>query len=445
MMVLQANRFAVAVGAALVLLGTILIVTSLHPSCTAPHRAVPGPGEPVPQQPTGTHRGISVGQANLNDQNLRDADWRYALRFVLDADATLHRFFIGFRAAGAGGVFTDQGVEHGYGAGTAGIVRAELVPALPDGTPDLDNAVERAPDVPAAERYAQTRSDYAISGRTGMIYVDFGGVPLRGGVPYFVVVSNADDAPAENFFSINSPVLKASEAGPNGTNTLDAGAGGAIAGLDPREAVAWSTDGGESWVWGMHVGRGYYQGSPTTDDGARIPWYGWTEAPGPDAPARSNQPYMNYDETCTGCTLTLTGAPRGAILTHAGGYAPVGHEVGVVTVRNLRTGVSAHTAALGSGIVRGRLDRPVCIGRGDSFTISTTGTVFRNPADGYLRNIFRVGSEDWPFTTDGTADRAQLFALPDPFHPGSARPARSDQRRRKCCRQRHSPDRKPTP
>lgn len=395
----------------------LVIALAAQPSCARPERQISYvDAEYAPVEPT--VRGISVGQANVNDQNLKNAEWRYAVRFVLDSDTTIDRFFIGFRAKGAGGVFANQG-PGGYGAGSGGKIDALLAPIRPDGTPDLANPLRRADEVTAQDAYARTRADYHIRDITGMVYVDFHGAAVRGGSPYAVVFSNGDPDPAVNYFSINSPTMKASESGPNGVNNLTTATRGAIAGLDPREAVAWSTDSGSAWVWGVDVGKGYYTGSPTSDDGTRIPWYGWTEAPGPDAPVRSNQPYVNYGQTCTGCTLLLAGARIDTLLTEAGGYAPIGSSAGVITVQNQRTGDMASTGPLGSGVVSGLLQHPIAVTAGDDLTMTATGTVFLNPSNEYLQHIFGLGEGAWPFTTDGTTDRAQIFALPNPFNPGT--------------------------
>jgi hypothetical protein len=375
-------------------------------------------------------REIPVAAANVNDQNLKNANWRYGLRFVLDDDTKLYRFFVGFKALGARGVFDDQGTG-GYGKGDGGVMNAQLVTVKADGTPNLGN-VRAQETVTAQQRYAQIKSNYGISTVSGQVYFDFGGVPLKANTMYAVVIRNVARDPASNFFSINSPTMKESEAGPNGYNNLDAGKRGAVGGLDPREAVTWSTDGGTSWVWGRLAGQGYYTGSASSDDGTRLPFYGWTSTAGNVKP-RSNQPYTNYWQKCTGCTLTLHDAPRAVTLTQAGGYAPVGSRVGVVTVKNLRTGQVGRTAPLGSGVARGSLTPPVRIANGDTYTITTAGTVYKNPADNFMRVLYRIGDRNgpYPFTTNTSnpADRAEVFATPHPwFRAAGARASRHGHR-----------------
>jgi hypothetical protein len=104
------------------------------------------------------------------------------------------------------------------------------------------------------------------------------------------------------------------------------------------------------------------------------------------------------------------------MLTEAGGYAPKGERVGTVTVRNLSTGETGRARALGGGLAKGRLDNPVRVERGESYSIANSGSVLKAEADGFIRATFGVGGGDWPFETRGhDRDRAELFALPHPW------------------------------
>jgi hypothetical protein len=362
-------------------------------------------------------REVPVGLANVNDQNLRDSRWLYAMRFVVDRDTTMYRFFSQMKAKGATwdehpGEKCTAAAPGCYGAGDGGLIEAQLVGIKSDGTPDLSNVLA-SETVDPRRRYAQTKAEYGISTISLFWYFNMGGVALEGGRPYAMVYRNVHADPAHNFSSANSPTVKASEAGPNGRNNLDPDAPGAIAGLDPREAVAWSTDGGGSWSWGRQVGP--YAGSATSDDGTRLPHYAWQASP--SSRPQSNQPYTAYWSTCSDCSLIAHSVPRATTLTAAGGYAPVGESVGVVTVKNLRTGETGHTGELGSGIARGPLDKPVALAVGDSYEITHTGTVYRAEADNYLGQIVGLGGGAFPFTTSGNgADLAELFALPHPYY-----------------------------
>ena len=385
-------------------------------------------------------RDVPVGMANTNDQNLSNSHWLYSIRFVLDRDTTMYRFFSQMKAKGA------SWDEHGtrctgpgagcYAAGDGGRINARLVRVKADGTPDLSSVLAQETIDPRT-RYFETKSAYGVTAISLFWYYNMGGVQLKANTPYAMVYRNVHADPAHNFSSTNSPVVKESESGPNGRNNLDPNAPGAIAGLDPREAVAWSTNDGASWSWGRQVG--HYFGSASTDDGTRLPHYAWQTSA--TTKPQSNQPYMAYWGTCTPCTLTAGAVPRRTTFTEAGGYAPVGKSVGVVTVRNLRTGQSGHTAALGSGIRRGALTPQVTVEVGDSYQITHTGTVYKQEADAYLVQILALGSSSgaFPFTTTGHgADRAELFALPHPYYLSARRPAPAPRgRTRRLRRARH--------
>jgi hypothetical protein len=371
--------------------------------------------------PASAGRQVPVGMYNVNNQVMNSASYVYALRFVVDETTTLHRFISGFNLEGS-----DQlGGRIGYADGKGGTIRARLVAVKPNGEPDMSQVLAEE-TVGAWQRYQDSKAAYGAPGLTQLLYFNMGGVQLAAGQMYAMTYQNVDGAPSANWFSENSPTVKESVAGPNGTNTLDPGAQGAIAGLDPREAVAWSKDSGQSWVWGRRVGEGStsgsYGGSASDDDGTRLPWYGWQTAPG--AAPQSNQPYYAYKESGS-YTLRLKSVPRPTTLTEAGGYAPVGASVGVVTVRNVTTGEVGRTAALGSGLAKGALDHPVTVAPGHTYEISNSGTVLKAEGDSFIQSTFKIGTGAWSIETVGHGyDMAQLYALPHPWYvPGAAAPA----------------------
>ena len=406
--------------------------------------------------PAQATRDIPVGIYNVNNSALTQGPSRiYAIRFVLDRPSRVFRFYSGMNwegvyadAAGTpapseirsselrkghpsppppddlpAGWTPGDGRPH-YAHGTGGVLRARLVGMKPDGTPDLEHVL--AEDTfPALQRYRQLKAEFDFDGRSGLGYAQFGGAHVPAGVPHFVIYQNVDRDPRDNFVSMQSPVTSVGAAGPNARNTLAPDAPGAVAGLDPREAVAWSLDGGSSWGWGRQVGAGPIPGDYTMggDDAVRLPWYAWQE--GPNAPVETNQPYYAYGETGA-YTVRLRSAPHATTLTEAGGYGPEGKAVGVVTVRNLRTGAVGHTDRLGAGMAKGALQPPVAVERGDSYEISNSGSVAKAEADVFLQKMGLVGPGSTPWQTLGNDyDRAELFALPHPwFAEGVGRGAR---------------------
>ena len=414
----------------------------------------------ITASPAGAARDIPIGVYNLNGARSQDGPNRiWAMRLVLDRDASVQRIFTGFNMEG---IYTDPAnrpapielrskvLSKGYGAppapsnlpsgwtpgtgridyghGNGGRLRARLVPMRADGTPDLARVLAEDTFYPV-ERYKQTKAEFAIGDRAGMVYANFSGAQLKRGTPYWVIYQNVDPNPTMNYVSFNSPTVTASQSGPNGRNTLDPNASGAILGLDPREVVAWSWDTGTSWRWGREVGgggpwiSGDYIGSTTSDDGTRLPWYAWQETG--ETRLRSNQPYMSYpDGSSPGrYTVRVLASPRATVLTEGGGFAPIGSNVGVVTVRNTRTGKIGRTASLGSGIVRGRLDQTVPVAIGDTYEITNSGVVWKAQGDNFLLSMGLVGSAVTRQETVGQGnDRAELFAAPHVYENTAVAP-----------------------
>ncbi|HEX6754259.1 MAG TPA: hypothetical protein VF093_11830, partial [Solirubrobacterales bacterium] len=90
-------------------------------------------------------------------------------------------------------------------------------------------------------------------------------------------------------------------------------------------------------------------------------------------------------------------------------------SAGVLTVRNLSTGVTGRTASLGSGLVRGKLDNPVPVQAGQSYEISNSGRVLKAEGDSFVESTFGVGTGSWAVETLGQEfDRAQLFTAGSP-------------------------------
>jgi hypothetical protein len=412
----------------------------------------------MPLSSASASREIPIGLYNVNDAQGHDPlakNRLYAIRFVLDKPKTIYRFFSGFKLDG---VYTDgSGIaapaeirtkcldkrvspcseakasyqappvslpkgwttgeaKVGYAHGDGGVILARLVEMKEDGTPDLSSVLAEEQFNPV-DRYNEIKSTYKISGKSGMLYATFGGAALEANTPYFVVYTNNAAKPEFNYVSFNSPVTNASVAGPNGANTLDPDAAGAIAGLDPREAVAWSLNGGTSWGWGHKVGEGPLFGDYTGsgDSDVKLPWYGWQTSS--LAALESNQPYYAYSEAGE-YTLSVTNGPRAATVTEAGGYAPEGFTVGAVTVA-AKAG-SAKTGVLGSGLQSGALGAPVQIAPGETFTISNVDPsaerrVAKAEGDAFLQQLGLVGAGKPYSTAENGYDRAELFVSPHPL------------------------------
>src|SRR5581483_1121080 len=127
-----------------------------------------------------------------------------------------------------------QSTRTGYAAGSGGVLRASVYPVRADGTPDTATLLARD-DFSPCSRYT-----------AGVIRLSLG-FAVTARQEYALVIQNADPDPADNYFSLNFLYVKSGLQGANGRNERSAGAFDAYYGLDPRELVGYSSDGGSSW------------------------------------------------------------------------------------------------------------------------------------------------------------------------------------------------------
>jgi hypothetical protein len=370
--------------------------------------------------PTGGTRNLNIpfGSGNTNDSNLSNNNWIIGCRFVPKSSTSLSKFMLQMKSQGAGpvGAWDPAGAPYCsapgagcYGAGNGGTIEVKLVPVTSAGHPDMSNVLFTETFSPPT-RYAETRTFFGISTLSLLYYFNCGDTPVIGGVPYVLTLRNIHASPNANFVSHNSVCCHRSVAGPHDTNTTNANASGAIAGMDPRETMCWSTNLGSTWTYGYQVGN--YYGDSTSASGTRLPQYGYITTGGTLVPM---QPYSAYNVTIANGTLRATNARKAVTITHGGGYGG-GNSVGVVTVTNITTGVSGSTPSLGSGMPVGVLNNPVPVAVGNTVDYNASGTVYRGMADAYTTAAFDTGSGDFPFTTGGTDDIAQVFGLPWPHY-----------------------------
>ena len=124
--------------------------------------------------------------------------------------------------------------QNGYGGGTSGIAQISTYPVKADGTPDTTRLLARTQLTPCAA---------ADSGSVGVPL----GLSTAKGQEFATVVQNIDSNPAVNRFSINGLYQSGGLAGANGRNERSPTAKDAYYGLDPRELIGSSLDGGATW------------------------------------------------------------------------------------------------------------------------------------------------------------------------------------------------------
>ncbi|MBL8159568.1 hypothetical protein JNJ66_03865 [Candidatus Saccharibacteria bacterium] len=351
--------------------------------------------------------GVPISPAgHLGQYNLSSNDYIMAFRFVLNSPATIDRWYFAINGEGADCV----GGRTGYGSGNGGMYDGRIV-EVDEATGLPTTTVVAREEVNGCAAYERSKTEFGLNDEHQSQFVQFNPVALEAGKLYAFLLSNTDPNPGNggssgggNAMSPNLNFAKVEEMGPHGRNTLDAKAGGALYGLDPREAVLWSKDGGASWLFGQEVG--WYD----DDNGLGKMWQvGYRVAGG--ANIAHGWPFMNWPGEGN-VSVTHRNAPRAVTLTKAGG-ASEGQAVGVITVTNTSTGVSATTASLGAGVVSGTLSQPVPVAAGESYSIAYSGQAGLGSGSSGTDKVFRLGEQaPWDYESSQDNRYPMVYAAP---------------------------------
>lgn len=344
-----------------------------------------GTVDPV-ADPGGRAAAIPVGIENVNDSPMKSGSYRHLIRLVPRDTVAVDRIYFGFKLKGA--KCHDEG-SGGYGRGTGGTLKATLVRIDP--ATGLPGAAIDSETVNGCTRYDEAKRE--AGGLNPVLgWVDVKSTLTRDTM-YGLIVQNVDSAPSANFFSVNLPLADAASAGPHTTNELDPDAPGALLSLDPREHVAWSADGGQSWKYGEENGqyRSYMRDRDTDHPAVRMPQYGFRLA---DGTTVAGQPYYGYSVTCTGCAAVYQKAIYAREFSELGGFTADDGGVGTLKITNLDTGAEGTCRpTVGFGLRTCTLASGVAVAAGESFSVSATGSVEVMKMDGQQRSVFpAVGS-----------------------------------------------------
>ena len=287
----------------------------------------------------------------------------------------------------------------GYAGGSTGTALVTTHPVLPDGRPDLSVTLARDEFNPCG------RAGLAESAPVRL------GIAVAAGHEYVTIVRNVDPNPDVNYFSSNFLYTSTPLVGANGRNERDASAADVFYGLDPREIVGYSRDGGASWA----LPGGAYAGG-------FVPTYIQRYADG----SRSGQPYY-WAEPASGVqSMVFPHIPAAWTITHLGLWA---RSTGVTTVVLLVDGVEKAAADLaGSGMLRASI-APTTAPAGSTVTVRTTGgiTLSRLHADSAWKSVLGLGSSfTWYDGAKPDGDSAvTVYPLPMYGQAGAATPTSS--------------------
>ena len=340
-------------------------------------------GPATPPQPAPP---IAFGDAG-SSVTLDSAGEQLLLRFVADRTGVLAR--INLRAK-LDGTACSLGGSVGYAKGSGGMLRASLFPVLPDGRPDLSRRLARE-EFPPCARYAGGAVAIAAN------------VAVEAGQELALVVDNADPQPNDNFFSLSFLYTRSGLVGANGRNERNAGAADGAYGLDPRELVGWSADGGANWqLPGGPYGPGYGK--------AFIPTYVLEYADN----GRSGQPYYTASAIDGTYTMVYPSVPvRWTIAEIGASTTAVGAARVVVSVDGVER---ASVQLSGAGLLRAPI-APITVEAGSTVRLTTTvgaaGLALRRlSADSAWATLMRLGQASRLYLEGDSARALPLYPLP---------------------------------
>jgi hypothetical protein len=291
--------------------------------------------------------GTSAGNVQLGPgpgPGRAPAEKRVLIRWVAHGNGLVKTLFFQLKSSDSRPVNCPTSAN-GYGGGNSGMAEFTTYRVRPNGAPLL-----RA-------KLAQTRLVPCSAASSGSVAVPLN-LKVRKGDEFATVVRNADPNPSVNYFSVNFLYQAGGVLGANGRNERSANATDVYYGLDPRELVGFSSDGGRSWqlpVYGAHY----------------LPTYVELFADG----RRAGQPYLYPNCPCPGdvtgtVTMVFPNAPAGWTIRQLGAYTlPPGGRADVDLLIN---GETVRTASLGGiGMLRTSID-PVTVPRHATVAVRTT-------------------------------------------------------------------------
>jgi hypothetical protein len=286
----------------------------------------------------------------------------------------------------------------GYGLGNGGSWRVTTHPVLSDGRPDTSRTLSSF-DV----RPCQASTSVVDVGQ-GVARIPMQ-VAVTKGVEYATIVRNTDSLPAQNYTSVNFLYTSTGIVGANGRNERSPLAADADYGLDPRELVGYSSNGGLTWSlpggpYGYPAGRNFLPTYLQEYDTGRIvgqPYY--------YAAAASTLPR----------TMVFTNVSHAWTITQLGAFAlRQGTGTLALTVNGTRR---AQVPVSGVGMLRVPIT-PVAVAPGQTVKVTSSGLSIQNivadTAWGRLMGL-HLSSKPWYVENEPNfTHAAPVYALPAP-------------------------------
>jgi hypothetical protein len=284
----------------------------------------------------------------------------------------------------------------GYGLGNGGTWHATTHRVLLDGSPDLTQALATQDLRPCRDPAP------LVDARQGVVRLPMG-LAVSAGQEYATVVRNTDPTPTRNWTSVNFLFTVTGIVGANGRNTRSPQTTDAFYGLDPRELVGFSRDGGRTWA---------LPGAPYGEPSGRnfLPTYVQEYADGRVA----GQPYY-YTTPATAApqTMVFQNVSREWTIRGLGAYSSGG---GTGTLTLVVDGVVRQRVPVsGSGMLRASII-PTVVMPGQTVAVTSTGLriqdVVADTAWGRLMGM-HLPTAPWRLQGERNFSRAApVYALP---------------------------------
>ena len=345
---------------------------------------------------------VAAGDSAANI-DLNSAQREVLVRWVARSTGTLRALHLRIQADGSA---CRQSGSTGYGLGNGGSWLVTTHPVLADGRPDMDTTL-------ATQEFRPCEATTAVADvRQGVVRLAMG-IDVARGTEYATVIRNTDPSPAANYTSTNFLYTKTGILGANGRNERSALAPDAYYGLDPRELVGYSHDGGHSWA---------LPGGPYGAPGGRsfLPTYLQEYAGGQIA----GQPYYYAAAGSTADrTMLFANFHRPWTIRELGAYTRTAGS-GTLTLTVDGHQVASATVS-GAGMLRAAIS-PVTVSPGQTVRVTASGLTIQNiVADTAWGRLMGLHLASTPWKVEGEPNFSQaapVYALPAPDGPEEASP-----------------------
>jgi hypothetical protein len=338
--------------------------------------------------------GSSAGNMAFNGRS----KW-VMIRWVARASGRLWRLQLRIQADGASCRLDGS---TGYGSGNGGTWRATTHPVLANGRPDMGHTHSSIYLHPCSS------GGSLVNVRQGVVRLPLR-MNVRRGDEYATVIRNTARHARSNYTSINFLYSSHGILGANGRNDRSPTAADAYYGLDPRELVGYSRDGGRRW----RLPGGQY-GHPHGHN--FLPTYVQQYSNGPV----TGQPYYYTSGTSDSATMVFQNIRRPWQIRALGAFA-ADHTSGTITL--FVNGTPRVSAPLsGRGMLRAAIPS-LTVNPGQTVKVTATGLAINEvAADSAWATLLGMGRSDAPYYLEGgRADQAApVYPLPACPDCGSA-------------------------